>query len=78
MGIASDGSYGIPKGIVSSMPVICKDGDYEIVKGLKVRATKRGEGRETRLGGKFQKEFYQLNRVFRNRKKVYLMNIESF
>jgi len=35
MGIASDGSYGIPKGIVSSMPVICKDGDYEIVKGLK-------------------------------------------
>jgi malate dehydrogenase len=38
MAIPSDGSYGIPKGIVFSFPVICKDGKYEIVKGLKVDA----------------------------------------
>jgi malate/lactate dehydrogenase len=36
MAIPSDGSYGVPKGIIFSYPVICKDGKYEIVKGLKV------------------------------------------
>ena len=34
MAIPSDGSYGIPEGIISSFPVTCKDGDYEIVQGL--------------------------------------------
>ena len=34
MGVASDGSYGIPEGIVFSYPVRCRDGAYEIVQGL--------------------------------------------
>ena len=36
MAIPSDGSYGIPEGIISSFPVTCKDGDYEIVQGLDI------------------------------------------
>ncbi|GIR36753.1 MAG: hypothetical protein CM15mP49_21380 [Actinomycetota bacterium] len=36
MAIPSDGSYGIPEGIISSFPVTCKDGDYEIVQGLEM------------------------------------------
>ena len=34
MGVPSDGSYGIPKGIIFSFPVTCKGGDYQIVQGL--------------------------------------------
>ena len=34
MGVPSDGSYGIPKGLIFSFPVTCKDGDYQIVQGL--------------------------------------------
>jgi malate dehydrogenase len=34
MGIPSDGSYGIPEGVVYGYPVTCKDGKYRIVKGL--------------------------------------------
>lgn len=37
MAVASDGSYGVPKGLVSSFPVITKPGgDWEIVQGLDV------------------------------------------
>lgn len=36
MGIVSDGSYGVPEGIISSFPVTTKDGAYEIVQGLSV------------------------------------------
>ncbi len=36
MGVPSDGSYGIEKGIIYSYPCICKDGDFEIVQGLEV------------------------------------------
>jgi len=36
MGVASDGSYDIPKGLVYSFPVICKDGEYRIVQGLEI------------------------------------------
>ena len=36
MGIPSDGSYGIEKGLMYSFPVRCKGGDYEIVQGLAV------------------------------------------
>ncbi len=36
MGIASDGSYGVPEGIISSFPVTTKDGAYEIVQGLEI------------------------------------------
>ncbi|MFC7217400.1 malate dehydrogenase [Streptomyces polyrhachis] len=36
MGIPSDGSYGVPEGLISSFPVVCKDGAYEIVQGLEI------------------------------------------
>lgn len=36
MGIPSDGSYGVPEGIISSFPCTCKDGKYEIVQGLDI------------------------------------------
>jgi len=36
MGIPSDGSYGIPAGVLYGYPVTCKGGKYKIVKGLQV------------------------------------------
>ena len=36
MGIPSDGSYGVPEGIISSFPVTCAGGEYTIVQGLQV------------------------------------------
>jgi malate dehydrogenase len=36
MAIASDGSYGVGEGIISSFPVTCSDGAYEIVQGLDI------------------------------------------
>ena len=36
MGIPSDGSYGIPEGVLYGYPVTCKNGTYEIVKGIEV------------------------------------------
>jgi len=36
MGVPSDGSYGVPEGIISSFPCVCRDGDYEIVQGLEI------------------------------------------
>jgi malate dehydrogenase len=36
MAIPSDGSYGVPEGIISSFPCVCKDGKYSIVQGLEI------------------------------------------
>jgi malate dehydrogenase len=36
MGIASEGSYGIPEGVIYGYPVTTRGGSYEIVKGLEV------------------------------------------
>ncbi len=36
MGVASDGSYNIPEGVIYGFPVICKNGHYEIVKNLSI------------------------------------------
>jgi malate dehydrogenase len=36
MAIPSDGSYGVPEGIISSFPVTCAGGDYSIVQGLEI------------------------------------------
>jgi len=36
MGVVSDGSYGIPQGIVYGMPCVCTNGKYEVVKGLEI------------------------------------------
>ncbi|MCB5169987.1 malate dehydrogenase [Streptomyces bambusae] len=41
MGIPSDGSYGVPEGLISSFPVVCKDGKYEIVQGLDINEFSR-------------------------------------
>lgn len=35
MGVPSDGSYGVPEGLVYSFPVTCSNGDYKIVQGVK-------------------------------------------
>ncbi len=34
MGVVSDGSYGVPEGLVSSFPVTTRDGRWEVVQGL--------------------------------------------
>ncbi|MBX5460497.1 MAG: malate dehydrogenase [Steroidobacteraceae bacterium] len=36
MAVPSDGSYGIKEGVIYSYPVVCKNGDYEIVQGLSI------------------------------------------
>jgi malate dehydrogenase len=36
MAIPSDGSYGIPEGVIYSYPVLCRGGRYEIVQGLSI------------------------------------------
>jgi malate dehydrogenase len=41
MGIASDGSYGIPKDVVYGMPVTTAAGEYELVQGLEIDAFSR-------------------------------------
>ena len=41
MAVVSDGSYGVPAGLVSSFPVRCCDSDWEIVKGLPLNAFAR-------------------------------------
>ncbi|OHV31231.1 MULTISPECIES: malate dehydrogenase [Pseudofrankia] len=41
MAIPSDGSYGVPAGLISSFPVTVKDGKYEIVQGLELNAFSR-------------------------------------
>jgi malate dehydrogenase len=42
MAVASDGSYGVPEGLISSFPVTTKDGDWEIVQGLEIDEFSRG------------------------------------
>lgn len=36
MSVMSDGSYGISEGVMFSLPVTCKDGEYHIVQGLEL------------------------------------------
>jgi malate dehydrogenase len=43
MAIPSDGSYGVPEGIISSFPCTCKDGEYSIVQGLEINEFSRGK-----------------------------------
>ena len=42
MAVASDGSYGVPEGIVYSYPVTTSGGDWEIVQGLEIDDFSRG------------------------------------
>jgi malate dehydrogenase len=41
MGVPSDGSYGIPAGVIYGFPVTCKNGQYEIVQGLAINEFSR-------------------------------------
>jgi malate dehydrogenase len=43
MSVPSDGSYGVPKGLISSFPCVCKDGNYAIVQGLEIDAYSRAK-----------------------------------
>lgn len=36
MGVVSDGSYGVPEGLVSSFPCVTRNGKWEIVRGLDI------------------------------------------
>jgi malate dehydrogenase len=42
MAVRSDGSYGVPEGLIYSFPVTTRDGDWEIVQGLDVNDFSRG------------------------------------
>ena len=41
MAVPSDGSYGIPEGVIYGYPVTCSGGKYEIVQGLAINAFSR-------------------------------------
>jgi malate dehydrogenase len=41
MAVVSDGSYGVPDGLISSFPVVTKDGRYEVVQGLEINEFSR-------------------------------------
>jgi malate dehydrogenase len=41
MAVPSDGSYGIPEGVIYGYPVTCKGGKYEIVQGLDINEFSR-------------------------------------
>jgi malate dehydrogenase len=43
MAVPSDGSYGVPEGLISSFPCVCKNGEYSIVQGLDIDAYSRGK-----------------------------------
>jgi malate dehydrogenase len=43
MAVASDGSYGVPEGVISSFPVTTSNGDWEIVQGLEIDEFSRGK-----------------------------------
>jgi len=42
MAIPSDGSYGVEEGLISSFPVRCSGGSYEIIQGLEISEFSRG------------------------------------
>jgi len=42
MGVASDGSYGVPEGLISGFPCTCENGEYQIVQGLELDEFSRG------------------------------------
>jgi len=49
MSVPSDGSYGIPEGVIYGFPVTCKNGQYHIVRGLPI----------SELGRKHMEESYR-------------------
>jgi malate dehydrogenase len=47
MGVYSDGSYGIEKGLIYSFPCVCKNGDWEIVQGVENNEFSKGRMQAT-------------------------------
>jgi malate dehydrogenase len=43
MAVPSDGSYGVPEGLVSSFPCVCRNGEWSIVQGLEIDAYSRAK-----------------------------------
>ena len=43
MGVPSDGSYGVPEGLISSFPCVVRDGEWQIVRGLQIDDYSRGK-----------------------------------
>ena len=43
MAVRSDGSYGVPEGLISSFPVTIKDGAWTIVPDLEIDEFSRGK-----------------------------------
>jgi malate dehydrogenase len=43
MGVVSDGSYGIPEGLICGFPCTCEGGEYEIVQGIDIDEFSRGK-----------------------------------
>jgi malate dehydrogenase len=41
--VVSDGSYGVPEGLISSFPVRSADGAWEIIQGVPVNEFSRGK-----------------------------------
>jgi len=41
VGVASDGSYGVPEGLVSGFPCVSREGRWEIVQGLELSTQAR-------------------------------------
>ena len=56
MGIVSDGSYGIPEGLISGFPCTCSGGEYSIVQGIELddfsRTQDRPFGRRAHRGAR--------------------------
>jgi malate dehydrogenase len=47
MGIPSDGSYGIPEGLMYGFPVTCSGGKYQIVQGIEISDFSRSKMQAT-------------------------------
>jgi malate dehydrogenase len=58
MGILSDGSYEIPKGVIYGFPVTCKDGSRKIVQGLEINLFSR-----TRLDTAYNELIQELDSI---------------
>jgi malate dehydrogenase len=54
MAVPSDGSYGVPEGIVYGFPCICKEGNWSIVQGLEINDFSRAKMDAT--AGELQEE----------------------
>jgi malate dehydrogenase len=43
MGVPSDGSYGVPEGLICGFPCTCTNGDWEIIQGLGIDGLSRAK-----------------------------------